>query len=126
MRLALVAQDYKELTRLYPEEEERIIKKVTLHRSLSLQLLFESPLPIRGACGLKVLRLKQRPWLQVLVLGRKRGIFDPAAATREGQAGGLAAIQESMEAAEKKKYDLKVIQMISMAAKGDLAELKVR
>ena len=42
-----------------------------------------------------------------------------------GNSGGLLAIEQSMEAAEKKKHDLKVMEMITLAAKGNLPALKV-
>ncbi len=43
-----------------------------------------------------------------------------------GNSAGLLAVEKSMEAAEKKKHDLKVMEMISLAAKGNLEALKVR
>ena len=35
------------------------------------------------------------------------------------------AVQQSMEVAEKKKHDLKVMEMLSLAAKGSLSGFKV-
>ena len=42
-----------------------------------------------------------------------------------GQGGGLLAVEQSMAVAEKEKHDLKVMEMITQASKGNLDDLKV-
>lgn len=43
-----------------------------------------------------------------------------------GKTSGLLQIQRSMEMAERQKHEAKVMEMISLASKGNLPSLKVR
>eukprot|EP00951_Prasinocladus_malaysianus_P034797 scaffold353987_cov52-Prasinocladus_malaysianus.AAC.1 len=101
-------QDFKEIARLYPEEAENIIKRVRI-----------------AATNTGLLMGREHT---ILLAGHKEaseGIDEEDQGQDDGD-NHLKAVQRSMEAAEKKKHKQKVVQMVGMAAVGDLMALKVR